>query len=213
MEARANNIVREIEEAFADVPYPEDENISPYEPEDAEAFKRRHWRDVSVDFLMPRYKSSLGLFEPEAYRFYLPAYLIASLLHYDSVDVMPTEVIGGLTRPSPEDDARDKGRLSFSDKDIEGMRECVMSLPESERAELFPDGVDDALRGLDKEREPYDYFLPLFEERHRPLNARQCRAIAEWLAYMRDAHEDDMDGENAAWALDTYWGEFLDCPG
>ncbi len=49
MADRIKRVIREIEEAFADVPYPEDENISPYEPEDVEAFRGRHWREVSVD--------------------------------------------------------------------------------------------------------------------------------------------------------------------
>ncbi len=63
----------------------------------------------------------------------------------------------------------------------------------------------------DEEREPYDTFLPLFESRYGPMNARQCRAIAEWLAYMRDVHE--YYHEDAAWALDTYWGRFLGSSG
>ena len=192
------------------MPYPGDDNISRYEPEDADSFRQRHWREVSVDFLMPRYKSSLSLFEPKAYRFYLPAYLIASLRHYDSVDVIPEEVIGRLTRPCPENDARTRdGRKNTA----RGVREWAAALPDSEHAELFPDGVDERIRDLEEEPEPYDQFLPAFEERARLMNARQCRAIAEWLAYMRDVHEDDPDGEDAAWALDLYWGRFLGCSG
>ena len=74
------------------------------------AFKGKHWRDVlayPVEFL--RYHSSaLSDFTPEAYHFYLPAYLIATAENYAQVDVVSDAVVFGL-----KSDGRSPDSLAF----------------------------------------------------------------------------------------------------
>jgi hypothetical protein len=78
-------LVAQIERAFADVPYPGDDRIcegvtaahrqSPSEEARIAAeFRGRHWREVPLENLA-RYSATLCFLTPEAYRFYLPAYL------------------------------------------------------------------------------------------------------------------------------------------
>ena len=76
-------------QAFADVPYPGDEQIVPdltsWEEyvETWEYFRgRTDWRTLSIDLLNEAFTGwgpALAFFTPQAFRFYLPAYLLADL--------------------------------------------------------------------------------------------------------------------------------------
>lgn len=72
-----------IEEAFADVPYPGHDRIV-YSPGNWEAaeyraeFAEKHWREVIEPVLLQR-RRVLSMFSIEGLRFYLPAYLIATI--------------------------------------------------------------------------------------------------------------------------------------
>jgi hypothetical protein len=74
----------QIKEAFAAVPYPGDDQIVPnpleWEADEiAAVFKGKDWRTISTDVL-GRYAGSLYHFTPAAYRFFLPAYLLAEVI-------------------------------------------------------------------------------------------------------------------------------------
>lgn len=104
----AENLRLEIEAAFADTKYPGDDRLvydnSGYHlecNEIAAAFRGKDWRELSVEML--RYHAqSLAFMTPEAYRFYLPAYLIAAALHYDEADIIPDAVVFNLIPPSED---------------------------------------------------------------------------------------------------------------
>lgn len=83
-----NDLIARIEQAFADVPYPGDENLTQSSHGDEPAalvleFRgRTDWRELSAEFLDQApdgWGSALAFFSGEAHRFYLPAYLIADL--------------------------------------------------------------------------------------------------------------------------------------
>lgn len=75
-------IISAIERAFEHVEYPGDDNIVRdfvNDPEDMkEAFIGKSWREISVQ-VMYNFRLDLLLFTPKAFRYYLPAFLIASL--------------------------------------------------------------------------------------------------------------------------------------
>ena len=88
MSSRLDALRQEIEEAFADVPYPGDDHLvdEPYDWEAAElleCFKGRHWKELSHEDLFQNSLTFVGL---DAYTFYLPAYLYAALDDYDRSD-------------------------------------------------------------------------------------------------------------------------------
>lgn len=94
--------------AFADMPYPGDENIvvdqDVFDPECAEivrAFTGMKWQDVPVE-MVRRFKDALPLFTPEAFGFYVPTYMTACIDAPHEVDVALDSVLFNLTPPVPE---------------------------------------------------------------------------------------------------------------
>jgi hypothetical protein len=91
-------LVTQIERAFADVPYPGDDHIcrgagvqveGSEEANIAAVFRGRHWRDVPLEGLA-RYSATFCFLTPEAFRFYLPAYLLAVIrLSPEEVERVP----------------------------------------------------------------------------------------------------------------------------
>lgn len=83
-----DELISQIEEAFKDVPYPGDENIvddpnhCPECEEVSEAFKGKHWKEVVSS--LHSFPDNIYLLTPEAYQFYLPAFLIYSILKDES---------------------------------------------------------------------------------------------------------------------------------
>lgn len=101
----------QIEEAFRDSVYPGHSNIV-YDlryadcREVAEAFKAKHWKDVPLEVLL-HYHESLSFFSDEAFRFYLPAYLLIAVERYGEADVIPLYVLFSL-QPPPTGEERDR---------------------------------------------------------------------------------------------------------
>lgn len=95
----------QISRSFDNVQYPGDSNLVVMSRKDDEernevvkTFSGKHWRDISIDSLRYHY-DALFFFTPAAYGFYLPAYLRASVLHYDEAGMIPGSVIFSLTPP------------------------------------------------------------------------------------------------------------------
>ena len=86
-----------IKAAFADVPYPGDNNIThcPYHcrpcQEIADYFKGRTWEGHSVEELRDHH-TALSLFTPEAFQYFLPTFMLASLDSYDKVNILPDAI-------------------------------------------------------------------------------------------------------------------------
>jgi hypothetical protein len=84
-----------IESAFAEVPYPGDDNIADHqdclECDDVRAFFRgKSWRDLKLPELrgLP-----LPLLTPEAFHYFLPGYMLACLDDWKLADTIPYGVI------------------------------------------------------------------------------------------------------------------------
>ena len=77
-----------IESVFTDVPYPGDGNITrcPYHCAEclavAKFFKGRSWQGNTVEELREHH-TALALFTPEAFHYFLPAFMLASIDGYD----------------------------------------------------------------------------------------------------------------------------------
>lgn len=125
-------IVQKTQAAFAENQYPGDQNLVE-EPEYWEAinlseqFKGKDWRTVPLEVLN-RYRFNLSLFTPEAFHYYLPALILASVLFRLEVDTLPDNLIYNLTLP--EDDGLDMDRFlriakSFNTSQKEVIREFI----------------------------------------------------------------------------------------
>lgn len=86
-----------ISQAFADVSYPGDNNITrcPYNCTEcrrvAEFFKGKENYGHTAEALRD-YHVALSLFTPEAFQFFLPAFMLASMDSYEKGDVIPDSI-------------------------------------------------------------------------------------------------------------------------
>lgn len=86
-----------IEQAFADVPYPGDDNITrcPYNCSEcrriASFFKGKPGTGHAAEELRG-YHVALSLFTPEAFHFFLPGFMLASMDSYEKGDVIPDAI-------------------------------------------------------------------------------------------------------------------------
>ena len=87
-------IIQEIRDAFGDMPYPGTEYITnDLEGNDLERNQIREgfsryedWQDVPRELLLQE-RDALPLFEPQGFRFYLPAYMLFALEDYEGADM------------------------------------------------------------------------------------------------------------------------------
>jgi len=153
-------LCRFIEAAFSEASRPAYGTLSipTYDDEDTNAhFGRTDWRDHDVTGLR-EHDSSLGFFTPPAFRYYLPAFLIASIRDPDGADVIPERIISELERAISSDaerlrafTSREREALSVF---VEWWRDfiypssSVQPLERRQRAELT--ALADALRASDR---------------------------------------------------------------
>lgn len=105
----ATKLKTEIEAAFSAVPYPGDaddalvEHICPECLETAARFrglKWQDWKDKPLE-LFSRGREHLFRFTPAAFHYYLPLYMVQTLIDYMYADIAP-EAIVSIWTPSPE---------------------------------------------------------------------------------------------------------------
>ena len=104
------SVIAELTTAFADLAQPgELVPATPWrdlEREDLQAdFAGRHWNSLDAAFLR-RHADSLPLLSAAAFRFYLPAYLLAAVRIPEQVDLVPFAVVRGLTEPASDSPQR-----------------------------------------------------------------------------------------------------------
>ena len=100
-----------IESAFADVPYPGDDNVTRCTHEDclecdaiAAYFRGTTWRDHTVEQLR-EHQSAITMFTPEAFRYFLPAFMLQSLGYWRETDMIPHFIAGQFSPAKPDADA------------------------------------------------------------------------------------------------------------
>jgi hypothetical protein len=95
-------LIMRIKAAFADARYPGDESIAKENhcwecDEIAEAFKGKHWKDLTNVKFLNYHDSSLSLFKTPTFQFFLPAFLLADLKKSITIDILfhltPPEII------------------------------------------------------------------------------------------------------------------------
>lgn len=90
-----------IRKAFADARYPDDGRIAvPFEGDDERQridrdFRGKKWQDINIDFLCPEHCESILALLPQAYAYYLPAFLIAAT-DFRKADILTDIVVASL---------------------------------------------------------------------------------------------------------------------
>lgn len=103
------NLQNKIIEEFQDIPYPGDDNIVPHKPyldiesdRVKEFFKGKNWKNINIHHLINDYtgdhSACLIMMTPEAFRYYLPAYMLICIQDYEEADVSYETLFYKLTK-------------------------------------------------------------------------------------------------------------------
>lgn len=195
-------LILRINESFAGVPYPGDDQIVRDEGSaDLEArhvggvLRGHHWRDVSFEAL-EGLRHALPFLSVDGYRFYLPAFMVIAVADFSRADTIPDEVVRSLTPPRPAD--------------VDEMRELAKAHPE-----LQPFDPGEWTGILETMEEAYRSGGPAeatFIARASSFEPAQVRAVRDFLVHMRDAHGDEFPSREPELALTRYWESAADAP-
>src|SRR5690348_7639431 len=96
----ANEVISAIEGAWKDVPYPGDDKIftqDSYDDEDiVNYFRGTTWHDHEATALRG-HSSAFTFFTPEAFRYWLPAFMIAAIEAPEEADVVLERISASLS--------------------------------------------------------------------------------------------------------------------
>lgn len=108
---------RDVEDAFANVPYPGDRG--PDLCQTSDPIEEAHQVEILGGKRWPDWKErpiealGKGIHDPElsfltdeAFRYYLPLFMFAAAFHNDEADVIPSSLVRALTRPENPNSAR-----------------------------------------------------------------------------------------------------------
>jgi hypothetical protein len=108
---KADLLIKKIEDVFSNTPYPGDEKLVDYNgdyferKEIADDFKGKSGQEVQLPTLKYHHQA-LFFFTPEAYCYYLPAYMRVSVSNFKEAGNIPFTTI--FTLALPEDDVEKK---------------------------------------------------------------------------------------------------------
>jgi hypothetical protein len=92
-------VTQHIHAAFANTPYPGDENVAAYARYGrslADALRGQHWSEVTLEALI-QHRWEIFLLNADTFRFYVPVFMLAALYHHDEVEILADNLIFSLT--------------------------------------------------------------------------------------------------------------------
>lgn len=157
---------------------PEDELLQPdagWEGERLRALLAANGpRDLSADALRTEVEGNLWMLSPDAFRYFLPAFLHLGVTSYDSLVSFVGELVLTLTEPTREDVVNSLDRAAEMPPGMGLPTEILQELGR-QQLEWFDSG------------EP----ISMYRERIAGLSAAERAAILEFLVVIRDEHGDD----------------------
>lgn len=141
-------IIQEIKTAFGDISYPgakfivNDRGGNDLERKQIqEKFSRyKNWQEVPRELILQE-RDALPLFEPQGFRFYLPAYMLFTIEDYVEADTIPESIVYSLTLPDAETELYEfvhERLVLFNEEQIKVILHFLEYL-EMHHAEDFPD--------------------------------------------------------------------------
>lgn len=138
-------------------------------------------------------ESNLWMLTPDAFLYFLPAFLYAALASYDSLSVFASEIIGALTAPFREDVVSTLDQL------------------EQQQSELrLPDDMLELLRKLQLEWIDSGAPMAIFFERFSNLTREEGTAVLAFLEAFQAAYGEDFPFGELQTAIDRYWARYGD---
>jgi len=185
-------LIEKIEVAFKDVEYPGDDKLV-YDNsgkhleciETAKLFKNKKWQEIPQNFLIEE-STSLHFFSKEAFKYYLPAYMIIILKDYLEADDLPDILIKKLTLPTEAD---------------------VVLLAN----EIKKHKIDKAMSNVDfneillNNLNHTNKSIHQFFGKINLLTKKQCEVILEFLNFIVENHSNDFFNNEPQTAIYRYW--------
>lgn len=134
-------LVTQIEETFADTPYPGESGWR----EEIKIPVGVHWRDLPFEVIF-RQRGELPFLMPSGWRFYLPAFMRATLQQYDEVDTLSENLIGLLSPRERNDEAFQRfvrKNSNFSFKERQAILAFLESYTQLNRYEAYGENLID----------------------------------------------------------------------
>lgn len=136
-------------------------------------------------------EGSLCMLTPEAFLYFLPAFLHASLESYDSVSVFASALIGALTEPSRTDVVEALDQLARFPSEL-GLPDDMIELLRKQQLEWFDSGTPTAI----------------FHERFDNLTHAEGAAILAFFIAFQEANGANFPFDELETAVDRYWAHY-----
>jgi hypothetical protein len=148
-------------------------------------------KELTANDLQTVVEGNLWMLSPEAFLYFLPAFLHLALESYHSISVFASELIGALTEPS---------RKAVVDAlDEVARNQTELSLPAD---------ITDLLR--EQQLEWFDSGVPtaIFHERFDKLTHEEGAAILAFFDAFQQAHGADFPGDELGTIVKNYWSRY-----
>lgn len=136
-------------------------------------------------------EGNLWMLAPDAFRYFLPAFLHASLESYASVSVFVSELVGALTEPSRTDVVEALDRAARIPPSL-GLPDDMIELLRKQQLEWFDSGTP----------------MAIFHERFDSLTPAEGAAILAFFVALQEAHGADFPFGELEIAVDRYWARY-----
>jgi hypothetical protein len=153
-----------------------------------ELLKAKTPAELTDDDLRTVVESNLWMLTPEAFLYFLPAFLHASLQTYASVSVFASELIGALTEPSRADTVEALDHLAAHQAEL-ALPHDMSELLRKQQLEWFDSGTPTAI----------------FHERFDNLTQAEGAAILAFFDAFQRAYGENFPFDELKTAVDRYW--------
>ncbi len=194
-----STVLEKITYGFQSMTYPGDFNIVYDNSENnlecveiQQTFVGKHWTELTLETLLEQ-KSALGFLTPEAFQFYLPAYLSIVIQEFDEVDVLPDNTVFYLTLPLEVDQLYQLNAIQDLPNDLQ-------SAFDQSANEIKPMINQFLLEELSRSTQRVHNFI----ERVSGFNQQQGQAIRYYLEYLSE-NTDYFIRDQPKVAIDRYW--------
>jgi len=147
--------------------------------------------ELSVHKIRTEVEGNLWMLTPEAFRYFLPAFLHASLEFYPSISVFVSELVGALTEPSRAN-VEAAIEQTIQNSPSLGLPSDMTELLRQQQLEWFDSGTP----------------LAIFQERVNLLTPTEGAAVLDFLVALQESHGEDFPFGELESAIDQYWSRY-----
>jgi len=154
----AASLRREIEKAFASVPYPGDDGIVGHKcwecDEAAAAYKGKRWQDYKdnpLKLVGPPNRDAFTLFTPQAFRYYAPLAMLAAAESYREADMLTDFFLGVLRPQEGKHAAKHEARLAaFAPAELRALLSFLAFMKDSHPLDFVTGPEKEEIASLEK---------------------------------------------------------------